>query len=35
MISEKMGKWENGIRDGFSGKKKMGANNTILNLIIF
>ena len=35
MISEKVGKWENGIRDGFSGKMKMGANNTILNLIIF
>jgi hypothetical protein len=35
LISEKVGKWENGIRGGFSGKMKMGANNTILNLIIF
>ena len=35
MISEKVGKWENGIRGGFSVKMKMGANNTILNIIIF
>jgi hypothetical protein len=28
-----VGKWENGIRGGFSGKMKMGANDTIMKLI--
>jgi hypothetical protein len=30
-----VGKWENGIQGGFSGKMKMGANDTIMKLINF